>query len=205
MARPTGTQKLTKNVRENICKFIALGVSQESAAAQEGVSRSMYWAWLRRGRNALEVAMTQAHRSLPEGGGQLADGAFAQFIEKPELPFAELAASVDEALGKAEAGYTLKIAKAADRDWRAAAWWLEKRRPDLYGQRETVRIERDPAAMSNDELLSELNELGFVQASVVEAAAPSALPAGSVTNSEPANGNGDAAAGGERDQTGNAA
>lgn len=203
MARASGTHRLTKNVRENICKFIALGVSQESAAAQEGVSKSQYWSWLRRGRAALEDAMARARMALPEDGKQIADGAFAQLIDRNDLPFAELAASVEEAFGKAEAGYTLKIAKAADRDWRAAAWWLEKRRPDLYGNRETVRIERDPAVMSNEELVSELNDLGFVQASVVEAQ-PSALSAGPAQNAAPANDNA-AATGGDHDQAETAA
>lgn len=203
MGRQIGTYKLTKNVRENVCKFIALGVSQESAAAQEGISKSVYWSWLRRGRQALEQAMGRAREHLPEDGKQLAEGVFARLIEQAEMPYAELAASVEEALGKAEAGYTLKIAKAADRDWRAAAWWLEKRRPDLYGNRETVRIERDPTVMSNDELVDELNSLGFVQASVVEAQ-PSALSAGSGQHpAEPANDN--AAAGGDRDQAETAA
>lgn len=190
MARPIGTHKLSKNVRENICKFIALGVSQESAAAQEGVSASQYWSWLRRGRAALATAQQRARETLPDGGSDLRDGAFVRLLERHELPYVELAAEVDAALGKAEAGYTLKIAKASDRDWRAAAWWLEKRRPDLYGSRESAlaRLEHDPAVMSNEEIVSELNELGFVQASVVEAPA-TALSAGEGKSPAPANEN----------------
>jgi hypothetical protein len=190
MARPIGTHKLSKMVRENVCKFIALGVSQEAAAAQEGISKSTYWSWVRRGRAALEAAQIRARAAAPETGKQLADGEFLKLIDRIELPYAELAASVEEALGKAEAGYTLKVAKAADHDWRAAAWWLEKRRPELYGGRESSRYERDPAQLTNEELVGELNELGFVQATVVEAAPAAELPAGSGQQpSEPANDN----------------
>lgn len=47
--------------------------------------------------------------------------------------------AVSKAEADAEARFLAQVAKAAaDGTWTAAAWWLERRRPDDYGRKERV-------------------------------------------------------------------
>lgn len=51
-----------------------------------------------------------------------------------------LVTAIENAEAEAEASYTAIIAKAAaePRNWTAAAWWLERRRPDEFARREKL-------------------------------------------------------------------
>jgi transposase-like protein len=155
--------KLNHAIREQICKFIALGVSLEAACEQEGIARSTFYQWLRRGREALEDAEARARTDLRSSSApDVSKAAVLKLLAASDRPFVLLMAAVEQAQARAESDYVRKIAKAADKDWRAAAWWLERRRPDAFGNRETLRVQRVPALMTNDELIAELQELGFV-------------------------------------------
>ena len=160
--------KLSPALRENVCKFIALGVSPEAAAAQEGIARSTFYAWMQRGRAAIADLESRAVATRGDeqthGGTKQRDAALIELAARKDSPFVELVTAVEQALAVAEVGFTTKIRQAADRDWRAAAWWLERRRSECYGGRETIRVERAPGNMTNDELVSELAALGFVPA-----------------------------------------
>jgi hypothetical protein len=70
---------------------------------------------------------------------------------------------LDKALAKAEVAITMNVVKAAQVDWRAGAWWLERRRPERYGAKQTVTIEKAPADMSDDELDSALARHGYAR------------------------------------------
>lgn len=66
---------------------------------------------------------------------------------------AEFRAAVESAEAKAESYYVTIIHEAARDDWRAAAWWLERRRPDSYARRERfeahVRAQAERLANAN--------------------------------------------------------
>ena len=49
------------------------------------------------------------------------------------------AAEVEGADADAEIAMTNVLNEAARREWRAAAWWLERRRPESYGRRPMLR------------------------------------------------------------------
>jgi hypothetical protein len=55
--------------------------------------------------------------------------------------FATFATDLRRAEGLAIVDAISKVTAAADREWRAAAWWLERTYPDRYSSRRTVRTE----------------------------------------------------------------
>jgi transposase-like protein len=68
---------------------------------------------------------------------------------------------LDQALAKAEVGVTMHVVKAAQHDWRAGAWWLERRRPEHYGAKQTVVLEKAPTEMTDEELDAALAKHGY--------------------------------------------
>lgn len=119
--------KLTPELQEKICKLIAAtGCTVEGAAAAVDVAASTVYEWRSRG--------------LIERKGR----------------FAEFAEALMRARAKSEAALVASIATAGKTDWRAAAWILERRFPDQYGNRVTL-IKR-LGQMTEDELDAYLAE-----------------------------------------------
>jgi hypothetical protein len=56
-----------------------------------------------------------------------------------------LGTEIEKAEADAEATYSALVAKAAGdpKNWTAAAWWLERRRPDDFGKRDRVEVTFD--------------------------------------------------------------
>jgi len=105
MARPT---KLSPEIEERIVSAVRAGTSIAGAAAYAGIDPSTFHRWMERGD--------------PKRTGR-ADGRYREFR-----------ARVEQASGEAEVRDVTVIAKAAPSDWRAAAWRLERRRPERYGR-----------------------------------------------------------------------
>ena len=80
-----------------------------------------------------------------------------------ERPYAVFAEEMEIAAGAAEATIVQKVFSAADGDWRAGAWWLERRNQAEYGAKQTVKVEKAPQEMSDPELDSELAAAGYVK------------------------------------------
>lgn len=118
--RPT---KATPEVIEAFGKYMAAGLYVEEAAALVGITRMTVRRWLQWGEEALE-----------EAGNDL------DKVPEERRPYAEFCATVREKEAAAIARNVALIQEAAtsDRegDWRAAAWFLEHRRPDSWGRRE---------------------------------------------------------------------
>jgi hypothetical protein len=104
MARPT---KLTYELIEELCEFIAQGFTYDRAARSCNISVSTFHGWMREGK--------QEH---------------AEPIYKDLVAAVVVAAeySEDEALQQ------VRSAAIVDRNWKAAAWFLERRFPDRYGR-----------------------------------------------------------------------
>jgi transposase-like protein len=108
VARPS---KLTPALRGRIALAVSGGASLRAAAQVSGVADSTLRSWLARGRSE-------------QGARKRARG---------ELPYVELLEAVERAGARAEVRAAALIAKAAETDWRAAAWYLERRDPETFG------------------------------------------------------------------------
>src|SRR4051812_29985515 len=106
--------KLTPELQARICELIRTGgVHPETAAVSAGICEKTYSRWLVRGR-------------------QSRSGIYVAFVR-----------AVSKAMRDWEAGLTITVRKAASKDWRAAAFLLERGAPERWGKRERVDVKAD--------------------------------------------------------------
>lgn len=77
-------------------------------------------------------------------------------------PFARFVREFERAQAVCEGNVIMEIVAAAEKDWRAGAWWLERRFPKRYSTKQTMRLEKSPNELTDTELEAELERLGFV-------------------------------------------
>jgi hypothetical protein len=102
--------KLCPEVQRRLCEAIVGGNTRETAARYAGVTYSTLHHWLTRGRKASR-------------------GRFRQLLE-----------AVKKAENDAVVRNVAIINKAAQKTWTAAAWWLERRRPDDWARKDVTKI-----------------------------------------------------------------
>lgn len=116
MGRPT---KLNPEIKNKIVTAIRAGNYIETAAAYAGISKNTLYDWLRRGeREKQRVEKNPRYK-----------------IRKSEQPFVDFSDAVEKALAEAEVRDVAIIAKAAEDQWQAAAWRLERKFPDKWGRK----------------------------------------------------------------------
>ena len=106
--------KLTPERSETILGLVRSGNYLQVAAAYAGIDPTTLSRWLAKGR--LEIA------------------------EGRRTAAAEFAESCARAEAQAEAVRLQRIAKAAETDWKADAWYLERRFPTRWGDRRTIDV-----------------------------------------------------------------
>ncbi len=109
-----GRHKLTAAVHAQIVKGLRSGCYRKDAAAFADVGTSTFYRWMERGEADAESDRQSVERDLWE------------------------------AVARAEADAVVRmnalIAAAAPKDWKAAAWWLERKLPDDYGRRDRLEV-----------------------------------------------------------------
>jgi hypothetical protein len=108
--------KLDDATTERILSILRTGGYVEAAAGAAGVSKQTIYNWLERGH--------------PEGTRK--DEESPRQLRAEDEPFREFRAKVDRARAEGEATALALIQRAAARDWKAAAWMLERTRPERY-------------------------------------------------------------------------
>jgi len=79
-------------------------------------------------------------------------------------PYVAFAADLDAALAHAETSVVTTIVATTQADWKAGAWWLERRFPKRYGAKQQMRIEKALPDMTDAELEEAIAAHGFVRA-----------------------------------------
>jgi len=97
--------KLTREVEADLTLMLARGVPIKFAAAATDVSVRSVKRWLAEGDLRDRVAELRAARSV----------------------------DLDASAAQREARLAILILKASEHDWRASAWWLERRYPERWG------------------------------------------------------------------------
>lgn len=114
--------KLTKEIQDKIVHSIKSGNYIETAAVYSGVTKKTLYNWMKRANDEL-ARVDQQPRAK---------------IKKSEEPFVEFLHAVEHALAFAEARDVNIIAKAAEDDWKASAWRLERKFPDRWGRKDKL-------------------------------------------------------------------
>lgn len=108
---------LTAEVQTKLIKCVRLGMAYDHGADAAGILRATYTDWRKRGREALVV--------YEEFG--------IEAVDPDEYDFLVLMLNILKADGSAVGYWQECIDKAAIKDWRAAAWKSERRKPKHYG------------------------------------------------------------------------
>jgi hypothetical protein len=103
---PGRPSKLTPAVRDRLLQALRAGNFRKPAAFYAGIGMRTLQEWMRAG------------------------------LEQPAGAFGEFRASVLEAERGAEIVMVANIASAAKKDWKAAAWWLERKANERWGRPE---------------------------------------------------------------------
>lgn len=120
--RPT---KFNQEIADKIVNYILMGSYVETAAQAAGIHKHTLYEWLKTG--ALDK----------EAGKATLKSRFND--------------AVSEAVGKSQQRDLLTIDNAAKKDWRAAAWKLERRSPKHWGPKAALKLEGDKEGFSDEE------------------------------------------------------
>lgn len=102
--------KLTQAISDKIVEAILAGNYQDAAARYAGIDPATFYRWMQKGDGS--------------------DDHYGEFRE-----------AVENAKAAAEVENVAIIRRAArDGTWQAAAWWLERTRPQKYGRKERYEV-----------------------------------------------------------------
>ena len=140
---------LTDDTHERIIGALRLGNYVEHAATYAGISRATLYNWLKKG---------DAARERRDSGEELDDN---------EERYARFSEDVDTARAAAIVRNVGIIQQAAQTNWQAAGWFLERTAPQHFGRQIRTELsgpDRGPiqVEVTRDELIEEISSLlGF--------------------------------------------
>jgi transposase len=152
VAKKGRKSKLDNDRREKLLKAIRVGNDKKVACALAGISEATLYRWLEQSKKK---------NSTPE---------LREFRE-----------SLERAEAEAEVLKVSRIAQAADNGrWQAAAWWLERKYPERWGQQTKIKAEvsgpdGQPIAISVEEARRAVLEIlseGETDGLILEGASP---------------------------------
>jgi len=114
-------RKFTKGKQRAIVKALRAGEYAKAAAEAQGVDESTYYRWLQRGEAALKAADDDDEP-----------------VDAKELGYADFLVKVRRAEAEAEQAALRRV--QSSEDWRATAWFLERRYPGRWAKRQSVDV-----------------------------------------------------------------
>lgn len=109
--------KLTPELQARICKYIEEGYTIEQSCALSGIGVSTYYRWLEKGRK---------HKK----------GKYQEFWEATQTSEQIAEAKILQTILQTAKSDPLKNIKG---DWKAAAWYLERRKPKRWAKTEKLQ------------------------------------------------------------------
>lgn len=106
-----GKLKLTKELADEVCKYISQGITKRSAAEAAGISEVSFYSYINQGEENLEKGKTEDKDIFVY---------FYKQVKKAETFF--------------KLSHLKNIKNAAEDNWQASAWMLERCFPSEYGK-----------------------------------------------------------------------
>ena len=133
--------KLTPETVKKLENALIAGSKVEAACIYAGISKGVYYQWKEKARADMEA------------------GKVTQYVEFLD--------SITRAMELSRPRLEMIVSKAAEQDWKAAAWMLERRHPKDYGRKEYVETrdktgdpeEIDLKNMPDEELLKRAKQI----------------------------------------------
>lgn len=113
---------ISPEIIETICQSIRAGNYLEPSAALAGVSTRVCYNWIKRGRAEID-RISKSKRAK---------------VRERERLYVDFVRAIKESDAMAEARDVATISLAAEKQWQAAAWRLERKHNDRWGRRNTV-------------------------------------------------------------------
>lgn len=126
--------KLTEEMIERIRVGMASGAYIETAAAQAGVASETLRDWLRKGAAGKSALHRKFSATMEKAEAEAEMRALATVQEFGRGMFVEVVTVTTKGTG-ASAVTETKTERRPVREWTAAAWYLERRRPARWGRR----------------------------------------------------------------------
>jgi transposase len=123
MAKSTNKPKISEENIKKVCEIIKGGNYMETAASYVGIAKSTLYDWMKNGARCRE---------------RLENGERLNTLEKL---YAQFSSELEKSLAEAEVRDVLTIGKAAQDNWTAAAWRLERRNHERWGKKETIKAD----------------------------------------------------------------
>lgn len=143
--------KLTPETRDAVIEAIEAGNTNKTAAALAGISEATLYNWLAKGKDeeppeGLEELPTkelraQARKMKIKGASKLRRDDLLDAILKAHCIHADFLERFELATATAHAKHVQNITQAALDDWKASAWYLERRDPENWGKRDRVQAD----------------------------------------------------------------
>ena len=125
MSRRGRPEKLTPKLQDDIVKVIRSGNYIETACAFVGINKTTFYDWLKRGAREKDRVERNPRAK----------------VRKSERKYVEFSNAIEKALAHAEIRDVAIIGKAAEKEWQAAAWLLERKFPDGWGRKDKYSLE----------------------------------------------------------------
>lgn len=116
LAEPKPVTAITPDKIEVLCRALMMGNTHTNACRLAAINYDLFRRWMALG-------------GYPLGGGK---NSVQIDPDEAEEPYASFAQSVVQAKAVAEERAINQVIAAGDRDWKAAAWYLEKTNPDEW-------------------------------------------------------------------------
>jgi hypothetical protein len=175
---------LDDDLIDEIGKLLRVGNYYVAVSAYIGIANGTLYAWMDRGRKAVEAATVEPDPDDPDGVPEFD----MERVPERERRYAKLVQTIDKAEAEAEVRLVAQWGSGAQKDWKAAREMLRVKHPERWSDPESkVRVvgQTDnrhlhvhtaiPAAALTDDyrtaaILSALAEAGALPAGVLEAA-----------------------------------
>lgn len=120
---------LTPDLVEKITALLLMGSYVETACAACGLSKSLYYEWLKLGNKRRDLAAAIEDIEDEDDKESLRDD-----LRKIDPIYAQFSDAIEKALNEAELRDLSRIDSAAGRSWQAAAWKLERKYPERWSR-----------------------------------------------------------------------